>query len=151
MANNTSARTPEQEFQTLQMYLNEYNQQIEAFSRQFQLIDNARMDMNTSIETLRGLAGTTDAVCLLPIGGGAAVRAKILDPDTCIVAIGADVSVEKTNEETVSYLTERIVEMEAQGKRLAETIQKLQAQAEEVGRRLDQLYQAGMGQSSGRS
>ncbi|MDO8841419.1 MAG: prefoldin subunit alpha [Methanocalculus sp.] len=151
MASNTSTPTPEQEFQTLQHYLNEFTQQIELFSQQFQIIEQARMEIISSIETLRGLKDTNNAVSLLPVGGGAAILAQVIDPDSVIVSIGSDVSVRKTNDEAVSYLMERITEMEAQGKRLAETIQKLQAQASEVGRRLEQLYQAGQGQTTGRS
>jgi prefoldin, archaeal alpha subunit/eukaryotic subunit 5 len=151
MASKDSTPTPEEEFQALQMYLNEFNQQIELFSRQFQFIEQARMEMIISIETLRGLKETTDAVSLLPLGGGAAILAKVIDPDSVLVSIGSDISVRKTNDETVSFMEERITEMEAQGKRLAETIQKLQTQAAEVGGRLEQLYQAGQGQPTGRS
>lgn len=151
MASKERTPTPEEEFQALQMYMNEFNQQIELFSRQFQFIEQARMEIITSIETLKGMKGTADAITLLPLGGGAAILAKVIDPDSVIVSIGSDISVRKTNDETVSYFEERITEMEAQGKRLAETIQKLQAQAAEVGGRLEQLYQAGQGQPSGRS
>lgn len=151
MASNEKTPTPEEEFQALQMYLNEFNQQIELFSRQFQMIEQARMEMITSVETLKGLKGTTDAVSLLPVGGGAAILAKVIDADSVIVSIGADVSVKKTNDEAVSFMGERITEMEAQGKRLAETVQKLQAQAAEVSGRLEQLYRAGQGQPTGRS
>jgi prefoldin alpha subunit len=151
MASNTSTPTPEQEFQTLQHYLNEFTQQIEFFSQQFQIIETARMEIIGSIDTLRGLKETKNAVSLLPLGGGVAILAEVIDPDSVIVSVGSDISIRKTSDEAVSYLTERITEMEAQGKRLAETIQKLQAQAAEVGKRLEQLYQAGFGQSTGRS
>lgn len=57
----------------------------------------------------------------------------------------------ETNDEAVSYMSERITELEAQAKRLAETLQKLQAQATEVGRRLEQLYQADQARYAGRS
>ncbi len=151
MASTSNTPTAEQEFQTLQLYLNEYNQQIELFSRQFQIVEQTRMEMIASIEELKGLKGTTDAVSLLPIGGGAALLSRVIDPDSVIVSIGSDVSVRKTNDEAVSYMSERITELEAQAKRLAETLQKLQAQATEVGRRLEQLYQADQARYAGRS
>lgn len=151
MQSNTRTPTPEQEFQTLQMYLNEFNQQIELFSQQFQMVEQARMESAAAIESLKGLKGMTDAITLLPIGSGAAVHARVIDPDAVIVSIGSGVSVKKSNDEAVTYLSDRISEMEAQGRRLAETIGKLQNQAAEVGRRLDQLYQAGQVQSRGRS
>lgn len=93
MASTSNTPTAEQEFQTLQLYLNEYNQQIELFSRQFQIVEQTRMEMIASIEALKGLKGTTDAVSLLPIGGGAALLSRVIDPDSVIVSIGSDVSV----------------------------------------------------------
>jgi prefoldin alpha subunit len=78
----------------------------------------------------------------LPVGGGASLRVKVLEPDRVLLSIGANVIVERQNAEAKSFLEDRMLEMEASSKRLGETLGKIQGQANEVARRLDQIYRA---------
>ena len=77
---------------------------------------------------------------LLPVGGGASLRVKVLDAEQVLLNLGADVVVERQNAEAREFLEDRMTEMEASSKRLAETLGKLQGQANEVAQRLDQIY-----------
>jgi prefoldin alpha subunit len=81
---------------------------------------------------------------LLQIGGGASVRAKVLEPEKVLVAIGAEVVVERTNKDAVEFLKGRIMEMEASQKRVSETLDKLRAQMNEITKRLEMGYQQSM-------
>jgi len=82
-----------------------------------------------------------DAVVLLQIGGGASVRAKVLEPDKILLSIGAEVVVERSNKDAVEYLKERLIEMEASQKRVSETLNHLQSQMNEINKRLESGYQ----------
>jgi prefoldin alpha subunit len=82
-----------------------------------------------------------DATVLLQIGGGASVRAKVLEPDKILLSIGAEVVVERSNKDAVEYLKERIIEMEASQKRVSETLNHLQSQMNEINKRLESGYQ----------
>ncbi|KLK88255.1 prefoldin subunit alpha [Methanoculleus sediminis] len=142
------------EIQTLQMYLNEYGQQIELMTQQLSMIEQQRLEGTAAIETLRALQENADGAVLLPIGGGAYLRVKVLDAGHVLVNIGADVSVERATADAVEYLEDRITELEALAKKVAGSVEQLQGQATEISRRLEAAYrgarqaQAGQGGSS---
>ena len=115
----------QRELLTLQNYLQEYGQQAEIFVNQLQLLENGRMEALAAIESLEAMLASEDGTVLLQIGGGASVRAKVLEPEKVLVAIGAEVVVERTNREAVEFLKERVMEMEASAKKVAGALDRL--------------------------
>ena len=128
----------------LQQYLQEYGQQAEIFVQQLQLLENGRMEALAAIESLEDMLTTEDGTVLLHIGGGASVRAKVIDPEKVLLAIGAEVVVERPNKDAVDFLKERVMEMEASAKKVADTIDKLRAQMNEINKRIESGYQQAM-------
>jgi prefoldin, archaeal alpha subunit/eukaryotic subunit 5 len=141
------------EIQSLQMYLNEYGQQIELLTQQLGMIEQQRLESAAAIESIRAIEENKDGIVLLPVGGGALLRVKVLDAGHVLVNIGADVSVERASADAVEYLRDRIAELEAVGKKVAGSVEQLQGQATEISRRLEAAYrgarqaQAGQGGS----
>jgi prefoldin alpha subunit len=131
----------QRELMTLQHYLKEYGQQAEIFVGQLDMLENGRMEALAAIEALEAMLASEDAVVLLQIGGGASVRAKVLEPDKILLSIGAEVVVERSNKDAVEYLKERLIEMEASQKRVSETLNHLQSQMNEINKRLESGYQ----------
>ena len=105
------------------------------------MLENGRMEALAAIETLEAMLSADDGVVLLQIGGGASVRAKVLEPDKILMSIGAEVVVERPNKEAVEFLKERIMEMEASQKKVAETLDRLRSQMNEINKRLESGYQ----------
>lgn len=140
MVNNVDRVDP-REIQSLQLYLNEYRQQAEIFTQQLSLLEDGRMEAMAAIEALEGTAASPDSIVLLQIGGGVSVRARILDPDRVLLNIGADIIVERTNMASQEYLKDRITEMEASAKKVAETLDRLRIQMNEIARRIELGYQ----------
>jgi len=138
---DTQQPIDQRELMTLQHYLKEYGQQAEMFVGQLEMLENGRMEALAAIETLEAMVASEDGTVLLQIGGGVSVRAKILEPEKILIAIGAEVVVERPNKEAIDYLKERLMEMEASQKRVAETLDKLRAQMTEINRRLESGYQ----------
>jgi prefoldin alpha subunit len=134
----------QRELMTLQHYLKEYGQQAEIFVSQLEMLENARMEAHAAIEALEGMMATEDGVVLLQIGAGASVRAKILEPEKVMLAIGSDVVVERKNKDAIEFLKERIMEMEASQKKVAETLDRLRSQMNEINKRLEAGYQQSM-------
>ncbi|WP_128693045.1 prefoldin subunit alpha [Methanoculleus taiwanensis] len=128
------------EVQTLQMYLNEYGQQMEVLAQQLNLIEQQRLESLAAVESIQALGQSDDGAVLLPIGGGAVVRAKVLDPEHVMVNIGSDVVVERTHADAVEYLQDRITELEALGKKVAGSLEQLRGQVNEISRRLEAVY-----------
>lgn len=131
----------QRELMTLQHYLKEYGQQAEIFVSQLDMLENGRMEAHAAIEALEAMRESEDAVVLLQIGGGASVRAKVLEPEKILLSIGAEVVVERSNKDAIEYLKERIIEMEASQKRVSETLNHLQSQMNEINKRLESGYQ----------
>jgi prefoldin alpha subunit len=131
---------PETDLQTLQFYLNEYGQQAEIFSRQLEMIEQKRIESLGAIETMKALAADRDSLALLPLGGGTMVRVKVSEPEKVLVNIGSDVVVQQTNGEAVTFLQEKITEMEAMEKKVAATIEQLRMQMAEIGRQIEATY-----------
>lgn len=129
------------EIQTLQMYLNEYRQQIEILTQQLGMIEQQRLESTAAIESLQAIQEDEEGIVLLPIGGGAFLRVKVLDAGHVLLNLGADVSVERATAEAIEYLQDRTIELEALGKKVAESIGKLQEQAAGISRRLEMIYQ----------
>ncbi len=131
----------QRELMTLQHYMKEYGQQAEIFVGQLEMLENGRMEALAAIETLEAMLSAEDGVVLLQIGGGASVRAKVLEPDKILLSIGAEVVIEKSNKDAVEFLKERIIEMEASQKKVAETLDRLRSQMNEINKRLESGYQ----------
>jgi len=131
---------PEADLQTLQYYLNEYGQQAEIFSRQLEMIEQKRIESLAAIETMKAIAADRDTPALLPLGGGTMVRVKVSDPERILVNIGSDVVIQRTNGEAITFLQEKITEMEAMEKKVAQTIEQLRGQMGEIARRIETEY-----------
>jgi prefoldin alpha subunit len=139
------------ELMTLQNYLQEYGQQAEIFVQQLQMLENGRLEAHAAIESLEEMLAADGGAVLLQIGGGASVRAKVVEPEKVLIAIGSEVIVERSNKEAVDFLKERIMEMEASQKKVAETLDRLRAQMNEINKRIESGYQQAMaaGQNPG--
>jgi prefoldin alpha subunit len=131
----------QRELMTLQHYMKEYGQQAEIFVGQLELLENGRMEAQAAIEALEAMLVADDGVVLLQIGGGASVKAKVLEPDKILLSIGAEVVVERPNKDAVEFLKERIIEMEASQKKVSETLDRLRGQMNEINKRLETGYQ----------
>ena len=147
MAAKTNAKVPqmpiEQEIQSLQAYAAEYSNQFTMLSEQMKFIGTAKAEARASIEAITALQNAgCSATALLPLGGGVSIRAAVSDVNKMLVTIGAGITVEKSAEESISYLNDRITEMDASEKRLSESIAKLQEQMQAIDARMQQIYAA---------
>jgi len=134
----------QRELETLQYYLKEYGQQAEVFAGQLDLMESGRMEAIAAIETLGELAASEDGTVLLQVGAGASLRVKVLEPEKVLLNIGAEVIMERSNADAIEYLKDRITEMEASEKKVAETLNRLRNQMNDIGKRIEQGYQQAM-------
>lgn len=140
MVNKVEGIDP-RELQSLQLYLNEYRQQAEIFSQQLALLEEGRVEALSAIDAIQGIHASPDSTVLLQIGGGVSIRARLEEPDRVLLNIGADVVVERSGEEAIDYLKDRLTEMEASAKKVIETLDQIKFQMNEIGRRLETGYQ----------
>lgn len=93
------------EFRLLESRMNEANSQREILTRAF-------LDARAGVVTLKELDTSSTSEVLIPLGGGVFVNGTTPPVDKLLVAIGADVVVEKSIDEALKYLEERVKGME---------------------------------------
>jgi len=140
MVNNVD-QAGSRDLQALQVYLSEYEQQAGIFARQLELLENRRIESIAATESIKYLAADQDQVVLIPLGGGTTVRAKVMDPGKVLVNFGADVVVQRTTEEAISFLTDRITELEALEKKIAASLDQIRAQMNQIAQQIELAYQ----------
>lgn len=89
----------------LESYLNEVS------ARQ-SMVARAILESNAALEAIKGFSSQGNSDLLVPIGGGLFLKALAPPPDVVIVNVGADVAVEKTREEAIAYMEERVKDLE---------------------------------------
>lgn len=147
MATKVSKQQLEAEAQSLQAYANEYAQQFDLMNQQLRFIETARGEALASIDALEAFNGAEGEVTtLLTLGGGVSVRAVVSDTKKVLVGLGAGITVEKSAEDAVSFLRDRITEMDASAKRLTESIGKLGEQMQAVEKRMQEISRLYSGQ-----
>jgi len=132
--------TEQRELMELQLYYNEYQKNLEYLRQQLSMVVERKLETMAAIDALEEVREKPGSVVLMPLGGGASVRARIPDPDTVLVNIGADVVVTRSSTGAVDLLKGRVRELESIEKKLTGSIGTLQAQIEEIRRRLESEY-----------
>ncbi|MEM2211083.1 MAG: prefoldin subunit alpha [Nitrososphaerales archaeon] len=86
--------------------------QLNALNSQISIVASAIMDNRAALEALRSLPKDSESEALTPIGGGIFIKANIPPPTKLVVNIGANTAVEKTYDETISFVENRLKELE---------------------------------------
>ena len=139
-------------------------QNLQAVSQQLQELDQVQGQLQTQMQAAQALkqeiAGAiaaleqldTGATVQVPLGGDAYVRAEIADIDEVIVDIGADYSVEQSQERAVETLEEKRNQLDADIANLRENLQEVgdniqavESQAEQIQQQLYQQQAQQMG------
>jgi prefoldin alpha subunit len=129
------------DLQALQMYLAEYEQQAGIFARQLEILESRRVESIAATESIKYLTGTQDQVVLVPLGGGTTIRAKVMDPGRVLVNFGADVVVQRSTDEAIAFLSDRITELEAMEKKIAANLDQIRAQMNQIAQQVEMAYQ----------
>lgn len=107
----------------LEAYFNEINARESLLAR-------AVMESRAALEAIRGFPRNETSDLLIPIGGGIFIEASAKPPERLLVSIGADVIIEKTKDGAISFLEDRIKELE-------NAISNLEAQKAELVKRIE--------------
>ncbi|MFH1447554.1 MAG: prefoldin subunit alpha [Candidatus Micrarchaeota archaeon] len=119
--------------------LNRLAQEIQNYQQQGQFVQQQLSSIQATLNeiaaaegTIKGIKTVNDEEVLVPLGAGAHMQAKIVNPDKILINIGADVIAEKPIKEAIEILGER-------RKRLELTHDKLQESISEISNKLQQL------------
>lgn len=117
-----------------------YKEQIESLANQSQIIQAMIEEYNRTKITLDKISNVEDGTeVLLSVGGGTFVNANVKDTKKVVYNIGADILVEKTIEEAVKSIDERIDLLYNNLQKVVETTQKLEEAATQISEKVQDM------------
>ncbi|MFH1403170.1 MAG: prefoldin subunit alpha [Candidatus Altiarchaeota archaeon] len=121
------------DMQSIMLQLESGKRQLEAMTRQGQLIESAIAEINSTIEALDAIKETEEGTELLvSIGSGSFIKVSLKDNEKVIVGVGAGVSLEKKLPESLKTLNSRKDE-------LRKSLEKISKSAAELTGRIEEL------------
>ena len=117
---------------------------LESSSRVLQsrldIVTAALSETLTAIQTLEGTKGRAgDSEILIPIGSGSFVKARIADPQSIIIGVGAGVCIEKPIEDSMKDLRVRSSELEKARASVTQQLGQVLNRAEDYREHLNEL------------
>ena len=116
-----------------------YNQQVSKLQEELEKIELMKLEVLKSIESMDGLKNSKEL--FVPLGGGAFVKAEIVDCEKIIVGAGADVFVEKNTPEVIQDFKKHIEELNNAESMLKEQISKTVSVIKKLQRDLESKAQ----------
>ncbi len=109
------------------------------------LVARAVLDSRATIEALKSIPEGSDSEILVPLGAGVLMRVCSPMVEKLLLNIGAGVVIEKSKEDTIKYLNERLNQLEtalsniaAQKAEIANKINAYRAQVNNLAAKLEQ-------------
>ena len=129
----TNIREKQEELQRILVDAENYKRQAEEVVRRVQMIMSSREEIGTAKKALMSLkAKKRGTEVLIPIGADSYIIGELRNIKSVIIDIGANISLEKSVEETIEILERRDRELE-------HSIQKFQRIASQINTKLLEL------------
>ena len=133
--------TKDEELAKYMALIEQYKEQINSIDMQSQYIQAAVMDYNKAKLTLEELKKSKKGEeILIPLGGGSFVSANLGESDKIIFDIGSGYVAERTADDAINKIDQRIGELEKTQEKLNSIVENLQNEATEVSLKAQKLY-----------
>ncbi|MCK4364421.1 MAG: prefoldin subunit alpha [Thermoplasmatales archaeon] len=130
----------DEELNRYMVQIEQYKEQMSQLEMQFQYLHASLADYNKAKMTLENLSNTdTGSEVLLPIGGGAFISATAKNTSKVLMDIGGDLVTEKTPEDVIKKIDERLENLEKTQVKMNEMMQNLQNEAAEISANAQKL------------
>ncbi|ABR56940.1 prefoldin subunit alpha [Methanococcus aeolicus] len=136
-----------EELQQQYYQLEMYGQQVQKLQEELEKIELMKMELLKSIDSMEGLKDSEDI--LIPLGGGAFIKAKAMDTKKVIMGAGADVFLEKDISDVVVDFNKSIEDLDKAGSMIIAKIEETAKVAEQMQKDLEEKVQAMEGQMGG--
>lgn len=122
--------------------LEAYKNQLNALTQQSQLLQMSFEETVRASDTLNAFANAKEGdEILVPVGASSFVTAKVTASPKAIVGIGNKVSVEKSLDEAVTYISDNLAEIKDALAKLNESMQEMDTAARSLAAVVQQEYQ----------
>jgi len=134
--------TKDEELSRYMVLIEQYKEQLNTLDMQAQYLQAALNEYNKAKITLENLSKSdNNTEALIPIGGSVYLYANIKDTSKVLLNIGAGISTEKSFEDAIRKIDERVENIQKNQDRLTMMAQQLQAEAEEVSNKAQKLIE----------
>jgi prefoldin alpha subunit len=119
-----------------------YKQQLESIDMQLQYMQTTLADYQRAKITIEQLHDATEnSDLLIPVGGGTFVNASLKNTSNVLIGVGAGIVVEKTIDEAVIKLDERINRIQENLEKMLALGQKIQSDAQELSHKTQHMME----------
>jgi prefoldin alpha subunit len=119
-----------------------YKQQLESIEMQLQYLQSTLMDYQRAKMTVEQLNAVDDnSEILIPVGAGTFVSGSLKNASNVLIGIGAGIVIEKSVDEAMGKLDERIKRIQENLDKMVSLGQKIQADAEELSHKTQQMME----------
>ena len=119
-----------------------YKQQLESIDLQLQYLQSTLAEYQRAKITVEQLQTVDEkSEILIPIGAGTFLNASLNNASNVLIGVGAGVVVQKTVEEALGKLEERMKRVQENLEKMIQLGQKLQSDAEEMSRKTQKMME----------
>jgi prefoldin alpha subunit len=119
-----------------------YKQQLESIEMQLQYLQATVAEFQRAKITVEQLhAVDENSEILIPVGGGAFVNGSLKNASNVLLGVGAGFVMEKTVDEVITKLDERIHKVQESYEKVVSLAQKIQGDAEELSSKTQKLME----------
>jgi len=130
----------DEELNRYMVQIEQYKEQMGQLEMQFQYIHATLADYNKAKMTLENLSNAdVGSEVLVPIGGGAFIGATAKNTSKVLMDIGGNIVTEKTPEDAIKKIDERLENLEKTQEKMNEMIQNLQNEATEISAKAQKI------------
>jgi len=133
-------RSSQNKLQSLLTQIGSYRELIHVLQQQISNLVEARSELSMTLNFLKNMRQLKpDTEVLIPVGSGALVPGRLATVEKVLVEIGSGVVVEKSAEEAVQVIENRIKEVDETVGRLQKDIADIQEKIEAIRPEAEQL------------
>jgi len=119
-----------------------YKQQLESIDMQLQYLQSTLADYQRAKITVEQLhAVDENSELLIPVGAGTFVNGSLKNASNVLIGVGAGIVIEKTVDEAVLKLEERIKRIQENLEKMVSLGQKIQSDAEECSKKTQHMME----------
>lgn len=132
--------TKEEELAKQMALIEQYKEQLSQLETQFSYVQAAINEYSKARMTVEQLSKTEDGSdILLPIGGGTFIDANVKKTSNVLFDAGAGIVLEKSAEDVVKKIDERMESLQQAQERISSTAQQIQDEATEASIKAQKL------------
>jgi prefoldin alpha subunit len=119
-----------------------YKQQLESIDAQLQYLSTVLAEYQRAKMTVEQLhAADPNTEVLIPLGGGTFVNGSVKDTSNVLIGIGACLVVEKSMEDALAKLDDRIKKVQENQGKIVSIGEKIQSDAEELSQKTQKMME----------